>query len=180
MINYKAYHLKKNRLDSWDVLLHHDCLSINPMSRLACVIRNITGSFYNHTSEVLVLDDGIYFIESLRNWVTINKFDEWYERNKYRKKIVVLRYVNQKQFDTKDYIIKALKELDKKYDIIWLSWDMLLYCLFWRRSNKTIEQSKKRRRCSEFNAYMKNINGWDKYMPKDFLYNKDFSAVNMF
>lgn len=172
-------HIDIKKLRTWDVILHHDIMSrLNPSTWPYWIIRKLTNSNYNHSSEIIILDGEIYLIESLRKWVTLTKYYDWLEKCKNTQKVTVLRYRKQSKFNDERYKIKWLRELDKHYDRVWLLKDMALYVLFGYRKERDEEKSKRAWRCSEFNAYMKDLNGRQKFRPGDFTNHEDFIEIN--
>ena len=166
-----------SQLKTGDVFLQNTHFKLHkPLTWFSYIIRKVTKSYWNHTSECLILDGKPYMIESLSGWITLrerkDRVDEPYERD-----IAWLRY-NDKFYDNeKDCCIKALMELDKEYDKIWVS-KMWLWVLLWRWNEwKTTSESQ--RWCSEYTAYMKNIKWRQLYMPWDFIKNKNFTILWM-
>lgn len=168
-----------NKLKTWDVLLHHDITKrYKPSTWIYGLIRWVTGSDYNHSWEILIINGEVYTIESLWSGMTLTKYETLVEKSKDMKLVKALRYKHQDQFDQDDYKDKALSELYKDYDKIWLFWDMALYVLFGWWQDRDEEKSKRARWCSEFNAYMKDINGWQKFSPGDFDKHEDFYEID--
>lgn len=123
------------------------------------------------------MDWEIFFIESLLWGISLTDYVNRVRNNYLKKEVLVLRYNKQKDFEHDKYQIKALRELDKQYDVIWLLRDMLLFTVTWLWKEKTDSESKRAWRCSEFNAYMKNLDWWKRFMPKDFSTHPDFIKV---
>lgn len=79
-------------------------------------------------------------------------------------------------YNEKDYIIKALSQLDKKYDYLGVV-KVFLYISFGWWNNPAREKSERSWRCSEYNAWMKDLPGWQTRLPKDFLNNDLFYTI---
>jgi len=171
----RPYLINTKDLQTWDVILQHtETHWYRPSTWSSWVIRELTWSNYNHSGEILIIDEDIYVIESLGWWITLKRWEEFTSPDKY------IRHLRMKWFrDTyheKDYIIKALKQLDKPYDFMWI-FKLFIYICFWRWDSPTKQISEDNWRCSEYNAWMKDLDWWQRFMPKDFLEHDKFMEV---
>ncbi len=73
----------------------------------------------------------------------------------------------EQKFDENKYKIKALMQLDKKYDFIGVARLFLRICFGWR-NNPAKAESENKFWCSEFNAWCKDLPHWQTWLPKDF------------
>jgi hypothetical protein len=67
-------------------------------------------------------------------------------------------------------------QLDKRYDYFGI-WKIFIYLSTWYRVNPTSRASQSKRWCSEFNAWMKNIEWRQSYFPWDFDWNNEFETI---
>ena len=154
------------KLMTWDVVLQHTESAIyKPSTWSSWAIRKLTKSKYNHTWEVLIVEDSIYVIESLWGWITLRPWEKFAIDDKFIK-LYRMDGFDQK-YNPKDYTIKALKQLDKKYDFLGIV-KLFMFICFWYWNNPNREIAESSRRCSEFTAWMKDLDGRQRYMPKDF------------
>jgi len=160
-------------LKTWDIILHHTPFCwYRPSTWITLGIRKFTKSYWNHSSEILIIDDVIYNIESLRGWITLSK---WSDLVKQNVKIKVLRH-KESIWNKDKYIIKWLKQLDKKYDYTGILKILIMLCFgWWNNPAKSI--SEKTRWCSEFNAWMKDLDWRQYWVPWDFDNNELFHQV---
>ena len=171
----KPSEISTKQIKTWDVFLQNTKFRrYKPLTWFSAIIRKVTWSYWNHSSECLILDGKPYMIESLSWWITLR---EWKDRvdEPYERDIMRLRYDKPFYESERDYCIKALMELDKKYDRLGV-FKMWIYVLFWRW-NKSSTTSESQRWCSEYTAYMKGIEWRPFYMPWDFAKNDDFTIL---
>ncbi len=58
--------LDTNLLKTGDIILQNTCFSLtNPVTWFSWIIRKVTRSQRNHSSDILIIDEQIYVIESL-------------------------------------------------------------------------------------------------------------------
>lgn len=171
----KPAEIKPENVKTWDVFVQHTKFRIyKPLTWFSAIIRKVTKSYYNHTSEALWLKWELYMIESLAPWITLRKWkdrvDEPYERD-----IMHLRYSKKFYDSEQDYCISCLMELDKKYD--WLGvFKLGIYQIFgWWNQGKITSESY--RWCSEYTAYNKSLEGRQFIKPSDFVEHKDFIII---
>ena len=158
--------IEKHKLKTGDVVLQHTRSYIYKPNTWSCwIIRKLTKSYWNHSGEILSLDGEIYVIESLWGWITLTARSE-YIKHDIEYKILRMKWF-EKLFDINKYKIKALMQLDKRYDYIGILKLFLLICFGYRtQPNKKISENTWR--CSEFNAWMKDINWRQSWLPWDF------------
>lgn len=152
-------------LKTGDIILQKTDLKLtDPVTRFSWVIRKVTRSPWNHSSDILIIDGQIYVIESLGAGITLRTRSEF---NKDNKRLKHVRMRDFDKFDDKDYKIKTLMQLDKKYDFIGVVKLFLRICFGWR-NNPAKAESEKKFWCSEFNAWAKDLPHWQTRLPKDF------------
>jgi len=173
----EATKLQKKLVRTWDIFLQNTSFTVtSPVTWFSWLIRKVTKSEINHSSESLIIDWEVYMIESLWWWIIIrtreNRVNTWIKR-----KIKHIRMVDfDNVYNEKDYIIKALSQLDKKYDYLGVV-KVFLYISFGWWNNPAREKSERSWRCSEYNAWMKDLPGWQTRLPKDFLNNDLFYTI---
>lgn len=162
----------KGILKTGDIIVQHSkSYWYKPSTWPARVIRKMTDSNWNHSAEVLVVHGEVFVIEALGGWITVSRWKEFCQPGRY---ISVLRMKwFESKFHEKEYIIKAAMQLDKRYDYFWIFKLFIYICSgWWVNPSKSI--SEKNWRCSEYNAWMKDLSGWQAWLPKDFTNNPDF------
>ena len=166
-----------NKVQTWDVFLQYtNFYRDNPLTRFSWIIRKTTKSVYNHTSEAVWTESWLYMIESLGDWITLRTWEVW-ANTKVKKKVSHLRMHNfDSTFDVDTYTNKALMQLDKKYDFRGIP-KLFLMIVFGYWKNISEEKSEKCLRCSEFTAWMKELPGRQKYLPRDFENNPLFYEI---
>ena len=167
--------LNISTLKTWDVVLQHTVSFIwKPSTWVARCIRWCTESKWNHSGEIFIFDGDVYVLESIWGWITLTSWSEFSEELKY---VSILRYKNfDANYDLKNYLIKWLKQLDKRYDYFGILKIFVFVCTGWRSNpSKNISQTKWR--CSEFNAWMKDLSWWQSYIPKDFDWDIRFTRI---
>jgi len=61
--------LDTSLLKTWDILIQKTDLKLtDPVTWFSWIIRKVTKSPWNHSSDVLIIDGEIYIIESLWSW----------------------------------------------------------------------------------------------------------------
>jgi hypothetical protein len=167
--------INTDNLKTGDVIIQHtESFLLKPSTWSSYIIRKVTKSKWNHSSEILIIDRYIYVIESLWGWITLTSWSKFNKNDKYIKQLRFKWFDNK--FNQDKYIIKALKQLDKRYDYLWIRRIFLMICFgYWNKTSKEISMT--HRRCSEFNAWMKDLSWWQSYFPKDFDKNKLFEEV---
>jgi len=160
---------------TWDLILQHTKSYWYKPNTWSCwIIRKVTSSYWNHSGEILELDNEIYVIESLWGWIALTPRSE-YIKYDIEYKILRMKWFENK-FDLSAYKIKALMQLDKRYDYLGILKLFLLIC-FWYRTQPNKQVSQKSWWCSEFNARMKDLSWRQSYLPKDFDENNDFETI---
>ena len=158
--------LDTNLLKTGDIILQNTCFSLtNPVTWFSWIIRKVTRSQRNHSSDILIIDEQIYVIESLWAGIVIRKRSQFNKDNKLIKQVRMKGF--EQKFDQNKYKIKALMQLDKKYDFIGVVRLFLRICFGWR-NNPAKAESEKKFWCSEFNAWCKDLPHWQTWLPKDF------------
>lgn len=172
--------INKDALKTGDVIVHSDKTSfLNPKTWASYLVQRVTNSPFNHTSEILVIDGVVWVVEALLSGMYLRTFDDFVKDHMEGKKVLVMRYKYQGKFEEDKYIDKALMELYKEYDFFGLGTQLIWYLMFWIRTEKCEEQAKRAWRCSEFNGYMKEVIGRQKFVPKDFVKHPDFDIINV-
>ncbi len=168
--------IDSGKLQTGDVIVQHtDSRRYKPSTWSSYIIRRMTSSYRNHSGEIIIIKWEIYVIESLWWGITMTRWSEFRNPDKYVKHLRMIWFSDK--FSEKDYIIKALQQLDKRYDYLWIFKLFLLICFgYWSSPSKNISET--HWRCSEYNAWMKDLSWWQSWLPKDFVSHKDFVVVN--
>ncbi len=170
--------LSIKRIKTWDLFVQYTNFYWNkPVTRFSWIIRKLTNTPYNHTSEAIWINDELYMIEALGSWIVMRPRD--LRRNtEIKKKVVWLRmdWFSDMHEESK-YVNKCLSQIGKRYDFVWI-WQLFLYITFtyWRK--KSVSDSMKSRRCSEYSAWTKWLKQRQTYMPHDFIKNDHFTPIN--
>lgn len=167
----KPQDIDVSKLKTGDVFLQRTgFIRYRPITWFAWLIRVFTKSYYNHTSECIMIDRKPYMVESLWKWVTLRSWDMWLKvdmpRDMARLRMDWFELVTDSDEEYK-YIDKALAEVTKGYDFKGIV-KMFLYIITGKRNQDWLT-SETEWWCSEFTAYMKDLDWRQRYMPKDFL-----------
>ena len=167
--------INTSKLRTWDIILQSTvCYYHKPFTWSAWFIRKTTKNKRNHSGEIFVLNDNIYVLESIWGWITLTPWSKFKKQDALVKVIRLKDFENK--FNKKDYLIKGLMQLDKRYDYFGI-WKIFIYLSTGYRVNPTSRASQSKRWCSEFNAWMKNIEWRQSYFPWDFDWNNDFETI---
>jgi len=153
-------------LKTGDVVIQHtQSFFFKPLTWSSYIIRLMTKSKWNHSGEVFILGEDIYILESIWGGITLTPWSEFIKQDAFIKIIRLKGFENK--FNKKDYLIKGLRQLDKRYDY-WGILKIFIYICTGKRDNISKRRSMTRRWCSEFNAWMKDLDWRQFYFPKDF------------
>lgn len=167
--------LDVSKLETGDVVLQHTVsYLLKPSTRAAWVIRKVTKSKWNHSGEIFMLGEDIYVLESIWGGITLTPWSEFIKQDAFVK-IIRLKDFKSK-FNKKDYLIKGLRQLDKRYDYFGIL-KIFVYICTGRWDNISKRRSMTKWRCSEFNAWMKDIRWRQSRFPWDFDDNDDFETI---
>ena len=169
--------IHKANVNTWDVFLQYTDFYWNkPVTWFSWLIRKFTKSVYNHTSEALWISGRLYMIESISPGITIRDRETW-ANTKVKKTVKHIRMHDfDSNFNTEEYTLRAMLQLDKKYDVRGIP-KLFLMIVFGYWKNISEEKSKECLWCSEFTALMKELPGRQKYLPRDFDNNPLFFEV---
>ena len=168
----KSLNINTNILRTWDVVLQYTVSYLyKPSTRAAWVIRKTTKSKWNHSGEIFILNGDICVLESIWGWITLTPWSEFIKQDAFVKVIRLKGF--EKKFNKKDYLIKGLTQLDKRYDYFGILKIFIFICTG-KRDNISKRRSMTKWRCSEFNAWMKDLSWRQSYFPKDFDNNDEF------
>ena len=138
-----------------------DVLHCTSNGWLAKLIKFFTKSKINHTALVVKMGYHLFIIDAQANGVNVKTVDEW--TRKYKYKYIISR---PREFSS-THKHKAFSRIGiTGYDFMALL-NQLWYVLTGIWTGKTHESARHRMYCSEFVAYVFNIEEWWKKSPKD-------------
>lgn len=166
-----------SKVKTGDIFLQNtELIWFRPLTWFSWMIRKATRSVYNHTSEALWINWELYMIESLWSGITLRKRYTWVN-TKIAKKVSHIRmHWFEAKFDIEEYTHKALLQMDKKYDFAGIP-KLFIMIVFGYWKNISEEKSEECLRCSEFTAWMKDLDWRQRYLPRDFVSNPLFFEI---
>lgn len=140
-----------------------DVLHCRSNGFIARAIQWFTKSRLNHTALILNIRDEFFVIDSQIDGTNMRPLDEWLKKYNYIYKIT-RPWFNWNKEDIKTRALSMIGH--SPYDILSLIWYQPIYQLFGKWKGKRSPEAKERLYCSEFVAWVFNMEIWWKASPE--------------
>lgn len=150
-------------LKTWDIVFEYTPLSRRPNSWISALIRIFTQSQFTHCG-VIIYNWYVPYMVEADNWPIKSEIIHTRLQGKY---IKVLR--SKIEINEKDFAVKAGSRMSNTwYDYWWVFWQAI-YILTWYWYGKKWIDASKSMYCSEYVAWLHDLNYWWMLSPADII-----------